>query len=43
MIYEAYYASELSDCHPMKVNYGFVQAGNDEQYKLTLVVFNPTV
>ncbi|KAB8126797.1 hypothetical protein [Acinetobacter baumannii] len=43
MIYEAYYASELSDCHPMKVNYGFVQAGNDEDYKLTLVVFNPTI
>ncbi|MGQ1258760.1 hypothetical protein ACT4WS_19530 (plasmid) [Acinetobacter baumannii] len=43
MIYEAYYPSEHSDCHPMKVNYGFVQAGHESKYKLTLVMFNPKV
>ncbi|MEQ6329272.1 hypothetical protein VLF92_13250, partial [Pseudomonas chengduensis] len=41
MLYEAYYPSELSDNHPIKIFYGFVQEGFDKDYQLTLVVFYP--
>lgn len=41
MLYEAYYPSELSDNHPVKIFYGFVQEGFEQDYQLTLVVFYP--
>ena len=41
MLYEAYYPSEVSNNHPIKIFYGFVQEGFDKNYQLTLVVFYP--
>lgn len=41
MLYEAYYPSEGSDNHPVKIFYGFVQEGFEKDYQLTLVVFYP--
>lgn len=41
MLYEAYYPSEFSDKHPVKIFYGFAQADNAKNYELTLVVFYP--
>lgn len=41
MLYEAYYPSELSDNHPIKIFYGFVQEDSKKDFQLTLVVFYP--
>ncbi|WP_151745280.1 hypothetical protein [Acinetobacter calcoaceticus] len=41
MLYEAFYPSELSDNHPHKIYYGFVQEGSEVNYQITLVVFYP--
>lgn len=41
MLYEAFYPSELSDNHPHKVFYGFVQEDVKENYQNTLVIFYP--
>lgn len=41
MLYEAFYPSELSDNHPVKIYYGFVQDDIDKDYQLTLVAFYP--
>ena len=41
MLYEAFYPSELSDNHPQKIFYGFVQEGVDVNFQVTLVVFYP--
>lgn len=41
MLNEAFYPSELSDNHPIRVFYGFVQEGIEKDYEVTLVVFYP--
>ena len=41
MLYEAYYPSEGSNNHPVKIHYGFVQEGFEKDYQLILVVFYP--
>ena len=41
MLYDAYYPSDGSDNHPVKVFYGFVEEGSEKDYQLTLVVFCP--
>jgi hypothetical protein len=41
VLHEAFYPSEGSDNHPVKIHYGFVQEGFEKDYQLILVVFYP--
>lgn len=43
MLHEAFYPSELSDNHPIRIFYGFVQEGYKTDYQVTLVVFYPAL